>query len=107
MQLFENKLTYFRETKSGLVVSGLVVRSDEQLQQTCMESKVFGTSSSFIHTALVSGIFLDVFTTCTFRSLGHLHTALVSRIFQDFFSCYKLQLYKIVTRKDMKPKQYK
>ena len=50
-------------------------------------------------------------TTCTFRSLGHLHTALVSRIFQDVFSCYKLQLNKIVTSKDIylekfvKPKQ--
>jgi hypothetical protein len=32
------------------------------LLQTCMESQVFGTSSTFIHTALVTQIFLDVFS---------------------------------------------
>ena len=30
--------------------------------QTCVESQVFATSLSFIHTALVSRIFLDVFS---------------------------------------------
>ena len=31
-------------------------------KQTCVESQVFGTSSSFIHTALVSQILLNVFS---------------------------------------------
>ena len=38
--------------------------------QTCVEPQIFGISSSFIHIALVSRIFLNIFlvTICTFRS---------------------------------------
>ena len=85
--------------------------------QTCVESQVFGISSSFIHTALVSRIFLDVpkiwmyklyiqvFVTFSFlpwnqwRSMG---PALVSRIFFRcfIFNCYNISICKKEKLKD-------
>ena len=84
---------YLVTSKQSRTFFQMFVAFSESLD--CVETQVFETSSSFIYTALVSRIFLDVFSCynlkmsqrseckITFRSLGYLHPSFKDETFKE------------------------